>query len=101
VIVATQAEEAKETVLAVGQYGIDEQTHTAEVAFVVRDGYQNRGIGTQLLTYLTYLAKRQGLLGFSAEVLLDNKIMLHVFEKMGFEIKRSLLEGVYQLKMRF
>ena len=45
---------------AVGQYGINETNHTAEVALVVRDDYQNKGIGTELLSYLTYLAKREG-----------------------------------------
>jgi acyl-CoA hydrolase/GNAT superfamily N-acetyltransferase len=100
-IVATQTQDTKEVILAIGQYEIDRDTHTAEVAFVVRDECQNRGIGTELLTYLTYLAKRQGLLGFTAEVISDNKSMLRVFDKMGFAIKKSMNEGVYELKMMF
>jgi len=35
------------------------------------------------LSYLTYLAKRQGFLGFTAEVLSDDIPMLHVFKKAG------------------
>ena len=100
-IVAVVKKEEKEEVVALGQYGIDETTHTAEVAFVVRDEYQNRGIGTELLSYLTYLAKRQGLLGFTAEVLLGNRPMLHLFEKMGFDIEKRSSEGVYEMKMAF
>ena len=105
-IVATVVTEdgEREEIVALGQYGIDEATHTAEVAFVTRDNYQNQGIGTELLDYLTVLAKRQGLLGFTAEVLRNNKPMLHLFEKMGFDIqKRSGFEGdqVYELKMSF
>ena len=42
-----------------GQYAIDTETHATEVAFVVRDNYQNQGIGTELLTYLIYLAKKR------------------------------------------
>jgi GNAT superfamily N-acetyltransferase len=87
--------------VGVGQYGVDEATHTAEVAFAVRDDYQNRGIGTELLSYLTYLAKREGLLGFTAEVLVDNRPMLHVFEKGGFDIRRKTEAGVYDLQMTF
>jgi GNAT superfamily N-acetyltransferase len=68
---------------------------------VVRDDYQNIGIGTELLAYLTYLAKRQGLLGFTAEVLLENRPMLHLFENMGFDIEKRSEEGVYELKMGF
>jgi len=37
---------------------------------------------------LTFLAKRQGLLGFTAEVLMENQPMLHLFEKMGFDIEK-------------
>lgn len=101
VINAVIMEDEKEKTVAVGQYGIDEATHTAEVAFVVRDDYQDLGISTELLGYLTLLAKRQGLLGFTAEVLVNNQPMMRVFEKMGFDIDRKQEEGVYELKMMF
>ncbi|RLF92698.1 acetyl-CoA hydrolase [Thermococci archaeon] len=102
VILAVKQEGPKEVVLGIGQYGIDEQNHTAEVAFVVRDDYQNKGIGKVLLSYLTQLAKKQGLLGFTAEVFANNQPMLHLFYEMGFEIeKRHAEAGVYELKMRF
>lgn len=90
-----------ELIVAVGQYGVDEASHSAEVAFAVRDDHQNLGIGTELLSYLTYLAKREGLLGFTAEVMADNKPMLHVFEKGGFDLKKTAVAGVYDLKMAF
>jgi len=63
-------------------------THTAEVAFTVKDEYQNRGIGSQLLEYLTYLAKKRGLIGFEAGLLKVNKPMLHVFMKANFQLVR-------------
>ena len=91
----------KRSLSGLGQYNIDPNTHTAEVAFVVRDDYQNRGIGSELLSYLTYLAKKQGLLGFTAEVLVENRPMLHLFEKMGFFMDRRIEEQVYELKMAF
>ncbi|MDD5711723.1 MAG: GNAT family N-acetyltransferase, partial [Smithellaceae bacterium] len=100
-ILAVVGDEKNELIVAVGQYGIDDESHTAEVAFAVRDDYQNRGIGFELLSYLTYLARREGLLGFTAEVLADNQPMLHVFEKGGFDIKRKSDAGVYDLKMAF
>jgi len=101
VLLAALREGEKEVVVGVGQYAVDEASHTAEVAFAVRDDYQNRGIATELLLYMTYLAKRQGLLGFSAEVLRGNEAMLHVLEKAGFEIERRGFEGVVELKMAF
>ena len=45
----------------------------ANVAFTVRDEYQNKGIGSELLSYLVYLAKREGLHTLTAEVLVENK----------------------------
>jgi acyl-CoA hydrolase/GNAT superfamily N-acetyltransferase len=101
VILAIRQHEEHEEVVGIGQYTIDPTTHTADVAFVVRDDYQGRGIGTTLLTYLTYLAKKQGLLGFTADVLMENAPMLRVFEKMGFATQRRSAEGMYELRMMF
>lgn len=100
-ILAIDRKGEMEVVLGVAQYGIDEHSHTAEAAFVIRDDHQNKGIGTVLLQYLTTLAKRRGLLGFTAEVLLENSSMLHLFEKMGFDIQKRSSSGVYELKMAF
>jgi acyl-CoA hydrolase/RimJ/RimL family protein N-acetyltransferase len=100
-ILAVIQEEEKEVAIGLGQYLISNEGHTAEVAFAVRDDYQGKGVGTELLSYLTYLGKRSGLLGFTAEVLQENQKMLHLFEKMGFDIKRRGSEGTYQLKMGF
>ena len=101
VILATIEQGEREEVVGMGQYIIDEKSHTAEVAFVTLDTYQGKGIGSELLTYLTFLAKKQGLLGFAATVLQDNKPMLHLFESMGFEIEKRLDAGTYELKMSF
>jgi RimJ/RimL family protein N-acetyltransferase len=73
VILAVISRGETEQIVGVGQYGVLESTHSAEVAFAVRDEYQNKGIGSELLRYLTYLAQRQGLHGFTAEVLMENK----------------------------
>jgi len=101
VILATIEQDGKEEVVGMGQYIIDEKSHTAEVAFVTLDTYQGKGIGLELLTYLTFLAKKQGLLGFAATVLQENRPMLHLFESMGFEIEKRLDAGSYELKMSF
>jgi acyl-CoA hydrolase/GNAT superfamily N-acetyltransferase len=100
-ILAIIGSQENEIIVGLGQYGVDESTHTAEVAVAVRDDYQGRGIGSELLSYLTYLAKREGLLGFTAEVLVENKPMLQVFEQGGFDITRQAEAGVYHLKMAF
>jgi acyl-CoA hydrolase/GNAT superfamily N-acetyltransferase len=90
-----------EEIVGVGRYYINGSTHTAEVAFAVKDSYSNKGIGTELLSYLTYLAKRQGLLGVTAEVLTDNYPMLHVFNKGGFDLEKRNVVGLWELKITF
>jgi RimJ/RimL family protein N-acetyltransferase len=99
-IVAVIRDGEKEDISGLGQYTIYEEAHTADIAFVVRDEYQNQGIGTELLSYLTQLAKRQGLLGFTAEVLVENQPMLHLFEKL-LDVKKSADSGVWYLDMPF
>jgi RimJ/RimL family protein N-acetyltransferase len=101
VILAMVQEGDHEVIAGMGQYFINERTHTAEVAFLVRDEYHGRGIGTELLLYLTYLAKKNGLHGFTAEVLVDNKPMLQIFENAGFEIEKHVEAGLYELTMSF
>ena len=91
----------REELVGVGRYFSDPDTHMAEVAFAIRDDYQGQGIGSELLSLLTYLARRQGLLGFTAEVLDENAAMLHVFEKGGFEIEKRTVAGLCDLKMKF
>jgi acyl-CoA hydrolase/RimJ/RimL family protein N-acetyltransferase len=100
-ILAVIRQGKKEIIVGMGQYVIIEATHTADVAFMVRDDHQNRGIGTELLRYLTYLAKRQGLLGFTASVISDNEPMLHIFDKSGADIESAIDAGVLELKMTF
>ncbi|PKK85770.1 MAG: acetyl-CoA hydrolase [Thermoplasmata archaeon HGW-Thermoplasmata-1] len=101
VILAVLEEGEKTTILGIGQYGIDEISHTSEISFVIRESYQGNGVGTELINYLTLLAKKQGLHGFTAEVLAENRPMLALFEKMDFDMEKKLIGGVYELKMMF
>lgn len=48
-----------------------------------------------------HLARRQGLPGFTAPVLVENRAMLHVFEKCGFERNKQMIQGVDVLSMMF
>ena len=100
-IVAMVGNEDNQEIVGVGRYFIDESKHYAEAAFAVRDAYHDKGIGTELLAYLTYLAKRQGLLGFTAEVLAENKPMQHVFEKGGFDLVKHTIAGICEMTMAF
>ncbi len=100
-IVATVPEAHGEQIIALGGYYLDIQTNRAEVAFIVKDTWQNKGIGTFLLQYLTSIARRHGIAGFTAEVLQDNKPMQAVFNNGDFRIQTKLHEGVLSYIMDF
>ena len=69
------------------------------MAFVVRDAWQNRGIGTFILKHLVNIAKRNGIAGFTAEVLRDNKAMQAVFNHSGLKGKSHMSDGVLHFDM--
>ncbi|MGI6307568.1 MAG: GNAT family N-acetyltransferase [Dethiobacteria bacterium] len=101
VILALLQEGDREIVIGVGQYAINEGSRTAEVALVVKDDYQSIGVGTEIMSYLAYLAKKQGVLGFIAEVLPNNVRIMRVIEKVGFDMKKTFSSGVYLVKVGF
>lgn len=100
-IVATVPEAHGEDVIAVGRYYLDPRTNRAEVAFVVRDQWQNRGIGKYLLKHLITIARRRGVAGFTAEVLSENKAMQHVFNSSETKVSSRLNDNVYSFEMEF
>ncbi|MBK9139792.1 MAG: GNAT family N-acetyltransferase [Verrucomicrobia bacterium] len=100
-IVGTMPEAYGDEIIAVGSYYLDPKTNMAEVAFVVHDKWQNRGIGTFLLRTLVRIARRNGIRGFTAEVLTDNKAMQAVFNKSNTKIKTRFAGNVISYEMAF
>ncbi|SFM89428.1 Acyl-CoA synthetase (NDP forming) [Pseudonocardia ammonioxydans] len=78
--------------------GTDKPVSSAEVAFVVRDDHQSRGLGSILLEHLAAAARENGLSRFEAEVLVENHAMVRVFREAGYQVKRAFAEGVLHLE---
>ena len=100
-VVATLPDVRGEQIIAVGTYYLNESTNKAEVAFVVRDSWQSKGLGTFIFQHLIKIAKRNGIAGFTAEVLRENERMQSVFNNSGLRVTSSLEEGVYSFDMLF
>jgi acetyl coenzyme A synthetase (ADP forming)-like protein len=81
-------------IIAVVRYERAPGTDEAEVAFVVEDAHQRRGVATLLLEHLAALARRNGITRFTAETLGHNRRMLDVFRDAGFPIQASWQDGV-------
>ncbi|KPJ58553.1 MAG: hypothetical protein AMJ42_03075 [Deltaproteobacteria bacterium DG_8] len=93
--------EERDQIIAVGRYYLNRSSNLAEIAFMVREPYQNKGIGTFLLQYLILIAKNRGISGFKAEVLVENKIMMHVIHKCGYPVQSKLKEDCYSICIKF
>ncbi|HUV36942.1 MAG TPA: GNAT family N-acetyltransferase [Patescibacteria group bacterium] len=100
-IVGFLGEPGDEEIIAIGRFKNDPADNEAEVAFLVGDDWQNRGIGTHLMRKLIEIACDMGIEGFKAEVLADNKKMLHVFHKVGYPIHSKLEAGSYFIRIVF
>jgi acetyl coenzyme A synthetase (ADP forming)-like protein len=67
----------------------------AEVAFVIADSVQGRGLGTRLLEVLAEVARAHDITTFTAHVLGQNGRMLQVFRESGFHVDLTLESGEY------
>lgn len=83
--------------IAVGRYErID--AGQAEVAFLVEDDHQGRGVGSVLLEHLAQSARERGIGRFVAEVLPHNHKMITVFSEAGYTIASRLTDGIVHVE---
>ncbi len=80
-LVAEKPRNGKMEIVGVGRYSRIPCSCAAEVAFVVEDEEQGKGIGTCLLKELAKLAWERGIVNFVAELLADNVKMMSIFKK--------------------
>jgi acyl-CoA synthetase (NDP forming)/RimJ/RimL family protein N-acetyltransferase len=87
-VVATIADDGGERVVGLGNFVAQGDGRSAEVAFLVEDEHQGRGISSLLLERLAGIAAAAGFLEFAAEVLPENQAMMRVFKDSGFVFHR-------------
>jgi len=100
-LVVTRPEDPGEEILGTARYDVNGATMVADIAFVVRDDWQGRGIGRLLLRKLSAVARERGLRGFTADVLVHNKPMLEVFHESGLKVRSRVDHGVYHIEAKF
>jgi acyl-CoA hydrolase/GNAT superfamily N-acetyltransferase len=102
-IVALIQDTGGEHIIGVGRYDLNPAANHnhAEVSFIVRDDWQAKGIGSRLLDILTDIAKKRGLKGFEASVLVSNHSMLSVFHNSGFNVTTRKEDDTYIISYDF
>lgn len=83
--------------VAVARYETTSDAQTAEVAFVIQDSWQNRGLGTSLFAELLRAAAMNGIERFRAWVLADNRRMLDLIARFGTIEQRRMEQGVVEV----
>jgi RimJ/RimL family protein N-acetyltransferase len=83
--------------VAVARYETTDREDTAEIAFVVQDGWQSRGLGTILLGDLLAAAEARGIRRFLAYVLAGNTRMLDLLRRFTLVVEHKTESGVTSL----
>ena len=86
--------------IAVARYEPAQDPGVVEMAFVVQDAWQGRGLGTLLLGDLLEAARANGLERFTAWVLADNRRMLDLLARFTDITDRAIEQGVCRLEFR-
>jgi len=90
-----------EHLVGVARYILERATNLAEVAVEIPDLWQNKGLGTFLLNYIAQVAKKKGVAGFTAMVLVENRKMMSLLKKLKYKLKTRFEEGAYEVEFRF
>ncbi|GAB4254932.1 MAG: hypothetical protein Kow00129_15870 [Thermoleophilia bacterium] len=98
---AAQQVSGPDQLVGLAEWSLDPETNLAEVAFLVRDDWQNRGLGKRLMEYMIELAMQRGIAGFTAEILAENRVMLNLFHQCARPVKTRLTDGCYSVMVEF
>jgi len=101
-LVGTIMEDGGESIIAVARYDFigDAQPGAAECAIVVRDDFQNRGLGTAIMIRLTRYARQHGVNAFTATIHVSNTGIINFVRKSGLEFQRKLIEpGIWEFRV--
>ena len=93
-IVAELEEEGQRKLVGVGRLVADADHTDAEYAVLVADAYQGIGLGSLLTDYCLEICQGWGIATVVAEIAPENRRMLDIFERRGFELDRSVSSDV-------
>jgi acetyltransferase len=100
VAVRRNPETGESEILGVGRLMKTHGTQEAEIAVLVSDRWQGRGLGKELLARLLIVAADDKLTHVVADILPDNRGVMRILDKLGFELKHSLDDNVVHAEFK-
>ncbi len=100
-IVVTIGPREDRKIIGEARYMISPGDPYPDVAFMVDENYRGRGLASALLHYLIDIAGERGIKGFRAEVLVSNRSMMRVFEKLPYMLRKTVAEDSISLAFDF
>ncbi len=88
-LIAVSEQSGVEVELGVARFAINPDGETCEFALVIADSMHGKGLGQKLMTALMDAARTKGMKIMEGEVLRNNADMLHLMQRLGFEVKTS------------
>ncbi len=99
IVETIHAAEDQRQIIAVARlikaYGANE----AEVAIVISDDWQGKGLGTKLLGDLVTIGRAEGLERIVGYILPENYVMQHICRKLGFTLRYDRFEGAMEAQI--
>lgn len=86
-------------IVAVARFDRLGSGRSAEVAFVVSDAWQGRGLGSLMLSHLAHRARQVGIERFIAQTLAHNHRMRRVFARSGYPLVTRAGGGVVGVEL--
>lgn len=100
-IVGLAGKPGKERIIGEARFTRYRRRPYGDIAFIVDEECQNRGIASYMYKMLIRLAKERGLMGFTADVLLENKAMMRVLEKGDLPVQAKLEQDILKVTLPF
>jgi acetyltransferase len=98
-LAAVVEEGGGEAIIAVGRYAYDHREGYADLALVVRDDWQNLGLGKALLERVVSAAVKRGISCFGSMMDTRNTVMEKILRDLGYTVAYSLKTGVFQVRI--
>ena len=91
----------KEKIWGVARYYVNRHTNLAEFAISIHDEWQGKGLGKALFSHLLRVAREQGIDGFTADIMEDNRRMFGLLKALNLPCRETFDHGTAHVVIPF